>query len=446
MSYATALAVTPESSKVFATLEYAIPIFLLMIFAAAVISSRSKIPHTIVLVLLGIVISIFMTSQFNPLSTKEFNLNPSLVINFIVPPLIFEAMMRVNYSELKAVRLSAILLATVGVVLATLVTGTMLTYLEGLPFVLAFIFAALIAPTDPSVVIDMFKRLKVPKQLSALMQCEASFNDATGLIIFSSVVTLLLVTGNPIISGSQTQITAILFPNNSPPHPFSVFNELEIFAIVFLGGAAIGLAVATVTHRLHALMNDRLSETGLTVATVFGSVAAANSLGLSGLVAAVVAGLYFGNVTVKQEAHLSPEVRGAIFDFWEIAAFFATSAAFVYLGLSMNIFNIANNILVVILVFAAVIVSRISSTYPILAAINKFTKEKIPMVWRHIIMLGGMRGALSVALVASLPPSSFKNTIATITFGVVLASLLIQYFALTRYVRKVFPERTGNIS
>lgn len=445
MSYATALAVTPEGSKVFVTLECAPPIFLLMIFAAAVISSRSKIPHTIVLVFLGIIISILMASQFNPVSTKEINLNPRSVINFIVPPLIFEAMMRVNYSELKAVRLSAILLATVGVVLATLVTGTMLTYLEGLPFVLAFVFAALIAPTDPSVVIDMFKRLKVPKQLSALMQFEASFNDATGLIIFSSVVTLLLVTVNPIISGSQTPLT-ILFPSNSSIHPFNVLSELEIFAIVFLGGAAIGLAVAAATHRLHALMNDRLSETALTVATVFGSVAAANSLGLSGLVAAAVAGLYFGNVTVKQEAHLSPEVRGAIFDFWEIAAFFATSAAFVYLGLSMNIFNIANNILVIILVFAAVIVSRVASTYPILAAINKFTTEKIPMVWRHVIMLGGMRGALSVALVASLPQSSFKNTIATITFGVVLASLIIQYFALTKYVRKVFPERTDNVS
>lgn len=445
MSYATALAVTPEGSKVFVTLEYAPPIFLLMIFAAAVISSRSKIPHTIVLVFLGIIISILMASQFKPVSTKEINLNPRSVINFIVPPLIFEAMMRVNYSELKAVRLSAILLATVGVVLATLVTGTMLTYLEGLPFVLAFVFAALIAPTDPSVVIDMFKRLKVPKQLSALMQFEASFNDATGLIIFSSVVTLLLVTVNPIISGSQTPLT-ILFPSNSSIHPFNVLSELEIFAIVFLGGAAIGLAVAAATHRLHALMNDRLSETALTVATVFGSVAAANSLGLSGLVAAAVAGLYFGNVTVKQEAHLSPEVRGAIFDFWEIAAFFATSAAFVYLGLSMNIFNIANNILVIILVFAAVIVSRVASTYPILAAINKFTTEKIPMVWRHVIMLGGMRGALSVALVASLPQSSFKNTIATITFGVVLASLIIQYFALTKYVRKVFPERTDNVS
>jgi monovalent cation:H+ antiporter, CPA1 family len=433
----------PErSGESFATLEYAIPIFLLMIFAAAVISSRTKFPHTIVLVLLGIGISIFMASQFNPVSIKEFNLNPRLVIDFIVPPLLFEAMMRVNYSELKTVRLSAILLATVGVVLATLVTGTLLAYLEGLPFVVAFIFAALIAPTDPSVVIDMFRRLKVPKQLSALMQFEASFNDATGLIIFSSVVTLLLATGSPILSGSQTQIITTLFPNvNLSNHPFSVLSELEIFAIVFLGGGAIGLAVSAGTHRLHALMNDRLSETALTVATVFGSVAAANALGLSGLVAAAVAGLYFGNVTVKQEAHLSTEVREAVFDFWELAAFFATSAAFVYLGLSMNIFNIANNILIILLVFAAVIVSRIVSTYPILAVINKFTKEKIPLVWRHIVMLGGMRGALSVALVASLPESAYKNTIATITFGVVLASLSIQYIALTRYVRKVFPER-----
>lgn len=439
ISYATVLTgATSEGSKAFVTLEYAIPIFLFIIFAAAVISSRTRLPHTMVLVILGIAISVFMTSQFNPINSKEFNLNPKLVINFIVPPLLFEAMMRVNYNELKAVRLSAILLATIGVVLATLVAGSLLTYLEGLPFIVAFVFAALIAPTDPSVVIDMFKRLKVPKQLSALMQFEASFNDATGLIIFSSVVTLLLATGNPVLSGSQTSLTEALFPST---HAFSVLSELEIFTIVFLGGGAIGLGIAAATHRLHALMNDRLSETALTVATVFGSVAAANSLGLSGLVAAAVAGLYFGNVTVKQEAHLSPEVRGAIFDFWEIAAFFATSAAFVYLGLSMNILNIANNILVIILVFAAVIVSRIASTYPILGAINKFTKEKIPMVWRHIIMLGGMRGALSVALVASLPPSSFKSTIATITFGVVLTSLIIQYFALTKYVKRVFPER-----
>jgi len=54
-------------------------------------------------------------------------------------------------------------------------------------------------------------------------------------------------------------------------------------------------------------------------------------------------------------------------------------------------------------------------------------------------VLGGMRGALSIALVGSLPESNLKNTIAIITFGVVLSSLIAQYIGLTRYVKKVFP-------
>jgi CPA1 family monovalent cation:H+ antiporter len=225
----------------------------------------------------------------------------------------------------------------------------------------------------------------------------------------------------------------------------SFVNETEHFAIVFFGGAAIGLAIAAATHRLHALMNDPFSETALTVATVFGSVVAANSLGLSGLVAVAVAGLYFGNITVKQEAYMSLKVRTSVFNFWEMIAFFANSAAFLYLGINMNIVNISQNFPLIVLSFAAVLAARIASTYPLLAATNRFTKEKIPRIWRHIVVLGGMRGALSVALVASLPESSFKNTIATITFGVVLSSLIIQYIGLTRYVKKVFSEDNGDI-
>jgi monovalent cation:H+ antiporter, CPA1 family len=109
----------------------------------------------------------------------------------------------------------------------------------------------------------------------------------------------------------------------------------------------------------------------------------------------------------------------------------------------MNIISIGQNFLLIVLSLAAVLAARTASTYPILAATSRFTKEKIPRVWRHIVVLGGMRGAISVALVASLPKSSFKNTIATITFGVVLSSLIIQYIGLTRYVKKLFPEE-GN--
>jgi CPA1 family monovalent cation:H+ antiporter len=142
---------------------------------------------------------------------------------------------------------------------------------------------------------------------------------------------------------------------------------------------------------------------------------------------------------------MSLKVRTAVFNFWEMTAFFANSAAFLYLGISMNILRIAENIPSVALSFVAVLVARAVSTYPILAATNRLTREKIPVIWRHVVMLGGMRGAVSVALVASIPSTAgeFKITLETITFGVVLLSLVIQYIALTKYVRKAFPKDTA---
>ena len=133
-------------------------------------------------------------------------------------------------------------------------------------------------------------------------------------------------------------------------------------------------------------------------------------------------------------------------NFWEMTAFFANSAAFLYLGISMNILRIAENIPLIALSFVAVLVARAMSTYPILAATNRLTREKIPVIWMHVVMLGGMRGAISVALVASIPSTAareFKTTLETITFGVVLLSLVIQYIALTKYVRKAFPKDTA---
>lgn len=437
-----------SGGEIFPIFQYIIPLFLFMIFAAALVSSRIKVPYTMVLVAFGIAISfISFGGLLNIENTGKFRIDPRLIINLIIPPLIFEAMMKVNYKEFKAVRISSILLATVGVVLATIVAGTLLTYAAGLNFIIAFTFAALIAPTDPAIVIEIFKRVRVPKQLSTLMEFEASFNDATGLIIFSSVVTLVFVGSSSAIDNPLSSSSS--FTNTNSPvlsHFNLIAGQAEHFAIVFLGGGAVGLGIAAATHRLHALMNDPFSETALTVATVFGSVTAANSLGFSGLVAVAVAGLYFGNRTVRQEAYMSLKTRLSVFNFWEIIAFFANSIAFLYLGISMNIVNIAKDLPLIALSFAAVLVARIGSTYPILAAVNRFTKEKIPMVWRHIVVLGGMRGAISVALVASLPENKFKGAISTITFGVVLSSLIVQYIGLTKYVNKVFPEeKSGNV-
>ena len=111
-------------------------------------------------------------------------------------------------------------------------------------------------------------------------------------------------------------------------------------------------------------MNDPFSETALTIVTVFGSVVTADALGVSGFVAVGVAGLYFGNVTVKHEAYMSLKVRTSVFNFWEIIAFLANSAAFLYLGVNMNIVSIGQNFGLIILAFGIVIAARIVSTYP----------------------------------------------------------------------------------
>jgi CPA1 family monovalent cation:H+ antiporter len=433
-----------SSSGILAASEYIIPTFLAMIFAAALFSSRTKVPYTMGLLGIGIAISLFLglaRGEVGGLNIVNFNrLDPKLIIDFIIPPLIFEAMMKVDYyNEFKAIRVSALLLSTAGVVIATVVTGLLLMYLAHLPLLIAFTFAALIAPTDAAIVIEIFKRVRgVPGLLSTIMESEAALNDATGIIIFSSIITLASYSIS--INGGGSSSSNIIIANN-----FSIVYEIGRFAFVFFGGVAIGLGIAAATHRLHSLMNDPFSETALTIATVFGSVVLANSLGFSGLVAVAVAGLYFGNATVKKEADMSLKVRTAVFNFWEMTAFFANSAAFLYLGISMNILRIAENIPSVALSFVAVLVARAVSTYPILAATNRLTREKIPVIWRHVVMLGGMRGAISVALVASIPSTAgeFKTTLETITFGVVLLSLVIQYIALTKYVRKVFPKDTA---
>lgn len=425
-----------SNNSILTTSEYLIPIFLAMIFAASLFSSRTKVPYTMGLVGIGIAISLFLGltrgGDVVGLNIVNFNrLDPKLIIDFVIPPLIFEAMTKVDYyNEFKAIRVSALLLSSVGVVIATFVTGLLLLYLAHLPLLVAFTFAALIAPTDAAIVIEIFKRVRgVPGLLSSMMESEASLNDATGIIVFSSIIALASFSSNTIIVSN-----------------FNIVYEIGRFAFVFFGGVAIGLGIAAATHRLHSLMNDPFSETALTIATVFGSVVLANSLGFSGLVAVAVAGLYFGNATVKKEADMSLKVRTAVFNFWEMAAFFATSAAFLYLGTSMNILRIAENIPLIALSFVAVLVARAVSTYSILAATNRLTREKIPVIWRHVVMLGGMRGAVSVALVASIPLTvggEFKTTLETITFGVVLLSLVIQYIALTKYVSRAFPKDTS---
>jgi Na+:H+ antiporter len=404
--------------------EYLIPLMLGIIFVASVLSSKLKVPHTMILVAIGIAITVFHFFYDGPGNLSGLHFDPNLIIFFVIPPLIFEAMMKIKHADFKQVQISAFMLAIIGPVIATIVVGFSLVYLAGLPYYVSFVFAALIAPTDVAMVIEIFKRVNLPKPLVALMQSEASFNDAIGIILFSISVTIFLI---PQAQGTDFPITST---------PIDIFGNIENLALNFLVGSAIGLGFAAGAKELHRLIDDPFSETGLTIALVFGSVVVAESLGVSPLIAVAMAGLYFGNVTTKNETVLSEQSRIASFGFWEMIAFFANSIAFLYLGLSMDIFQMGQNILIIVLSFALVLFARAVSSYPILSVIDKVTKENIPQKWHQIVFLGGMRGALSIALVATLPDNEYKVILQSITFGVVLLSLIVQYPSLVFYIKK----------
>lgn len=411
--------------------EWVIPIFLAMIFLASLVANKTKVPYTMVLVALGIVVSVAHAAGIGFIDQTRFQVDPKLILYFIVPPLIFEAMMKIDREQFKKIRISSLLLSTLGVVFATLVGGFLLSYVAGLPTIVAFAFAALIAPTDAAIVIEVFKKIKAPNALTMLMQSEASFNDATGLVIFSSIIAIALAQGSVLGTNHFNEISV------------DILGQIEHFAIVFFGGIAVGLGFAIAARYLMKLMTEPLPETALSVAVLFGSVVVANALQLSGLVAAAASGLYFGNLVMKGKGIMSEKAQMYSSHFWDMIAFFANSVAFLYLGLSMDMQNMGKNLPVIAMAFGAVLAARAASTYPILAATHRFTNEKWPNAWRHVVMIGGMRGALSVALVATLPESNFKDILEPITFGVVLSSLIVQYPVLSRYIKKSFPEATA---
>jgi len=410
------------------SVEALVSVFLAVMLVASIISSRARVPYTLVLVILGIVLSVAsglfsggtiqqIVSQINSFFTGLTGAQGGgLFVGLVVPPLLFEAMIHVKSSDLRAVARPAFVLATIGVVISTIIVGFILWKVAGLPYLVSFLFAAIISPTDTATVLEVFRNAKVPSKLATLMDTEAAFNDATGIGVFS------------IILASATL------------GKVSLVSAASEFAVLFAGGALVGLVVAFLAEVLSSLLTDRLAQTILTITAVYGSYALASALGVSGLIAVAIVGLYFGNFTIRTT--LGPSTRETVDLFWQVAAFLGNSIAFLFIGFSTDIFRLAASISSIVLAYIAVTAARAASVYPILTIFDRFG-EKIPLKWRNVSMLGGMRGALSIALAVSIPTVAIagadESQLTTLVLGVAFISISIQAALLYRYIKRRFP-------
>ncbi|MHB2035160.1 MAG: cation:proton antiporter [Nitrososphaerales archaeon] len=417
------------------SIELLITGFLTIILVASLIAIRSKLPYTIVLVFIGIALVLLSNSYFlgygiigstlSSIRSYTLSLGTSggggLFVGLVVPPLIFEAMIHIKSGDLKSVLRPSFALATIGVLIATVVVGLLLWWIVGLPIYISFLFAAVISPTDSATVLEIFRRIKVPSKLATLLETEAAFNDATGILIFTIVLASITVSQLPL------------------------FNAVGTFILLFGGGVAVGLGVAFVGELLASLVSDRLTETILTISVVYGSYVAASGLGFSGLVAVSVVGLYFGNYTIKTA--IRPSNREAIRVFWEIAAFIGNSVAFLFIGLRTDLLKLSQSLELVVVAYLAVLAARAATVYPILTVFDKVSKgvgEKIPLKWRNVAMLGGMKGALSIALSASIASSAAISatdalTVSDLVLGVAFTSIIVQGALLSTYAKRRFP-------
>jgi Na+:H+ antiporter len=415
-----------------ANIELIIAAFLLLTFAAAVLSIRLKTPYTLVLVLVGVGITAIATllslvgGPFHEIAQEIISQIQSfdnlltegggtgLFVGIVVPPLVFESMMHVHGGDLRSVIKSSIVLATIGVIVSTLVVGLVLWQIAGLSFYVAFLFAALIAPTDVVTILEIFRRVKVPTKLTILLNTEAAFNDATAIVIFTIVL------------------------SSATLHQAGILEAFGNFGFTLIMGLVVGLAVAFLGEILSSLIEDKVSECILTVSVVYGSFALASGIGASGIVAVATAGLYFGNFTVRSA--MAAATRNAIHNFWEIVAFLANSVAFLFIGFQTDILNLAQSIVLIGIAFLAVTVARAASVYPIFGFFNK-RGAKMPQVWSHIAMLGGVRGALSIVLATTITVSAVISisdirTISTMALGVAFISITLQIPILFNYVRR----------
>jgi CPA1 family monovalent cation:H+ antiporter len=407
--------------------ELVLAAFLLIAFLAALLSNRLKIPYTLVLVLAGVTITLLMflfaaqggaaiASQLRSIYTQL--LTGGLFVGLVVPPLIFEAMIHLRANDLRAVIKPSLALATVGILITTSVGGLILWKAFGLSPLVSFLFAAVIAPTDAVTVLEVFRRVKVPAKLSTLLDTEAAFNDATGIVLFTIVLSTI---------GLQD---------------FSVTQTVLSFGFNLGAGVLIGLAIAFIGEVLSSLIQDRVAETILAISVMYGSYALATGIGASGLIAVAVAGIYFGNYTMRSA--MEPASREAVTTFWAIAAFLGNSVAFLIIGFQINIITLSQSILIIVAAFTAVTIARVTTVYPILGLFNKFS-DKISAVWCNIAMLGGVKGALSIALAATIATSAAVSssdiqTIETMVLGVAFISIVFQVPLLFRYVRKRMPQ------
>ena len=381
-----------------------------------------KLPTTIGIMLIAMLISISLVvlghCGFEGIQNKatvvlegiDFN---KALMHGMLSFLLFSGALHVNLEDLDQHKWIISILATFGVVMSTFIVGSiawMVFLLIGLklPFIYCLLFGSLIAPTDPIAVIGILKKAGVPKSLETKITGESLFNDGVAVVVF--LVIMGIVTGG---------------------HDVTAGHIMLLFVEEAIGGVLFGLAIGWLAYRMLKSVDNYQVEVLLTLALVMGGYAFARVIHVSGPIAMVVAGIFIGNR--GRLFAMSENTREHLDSFWELMDEILNAVLFLLIGLEILVLTVKGNYLIAgLIMIPVVLLARfISVGVPVtfMRRVRDFSPHAVKiMTW------GGLRGGISVALALSLPNGPEREALLTVTYIIVIFSILVQGLTIERFV------------
>lgn len=391
-----------------------------------------KLPFTIGLMIIAIVFTLIIV--LIGAVDKEVLLEAKLLVRSIdfetvlldimLSFLLFAGALHTKLEGLKTNRGPIALMATLGVILSAFLVAAMIYGLFQLfsypvNFIYCLLFGALISPTDPIAVLGILKEANAPKKLETKIVGESLFNDGVGVVVFLVIFAI-----------AQKGVESI---------------TLGEVGLMFLeeigGGVALGLLAGYLGFRLMRSINHYETEVLITLSLVMGTYSLAGALHFSGPLAVVVAGLFIGNKS--PEVAWSSETRLYVDKFWELVDVFLNALLFVLIGFELLIVALDGQY---ILFGVLAIPITLAARYLAISGPVALFKDKLEFIPKTDIILtwGGIRGGISIALALSLEPQMNRELFLTMTYVIVVFSIIGQGLTIGPLIKRILKKNKIN--
>ena len=361
--------------------------------AVAIAAKRIAVPYNVALVVVGLLLVLMNVLPQTPM-------NPEVVLMVFLPILIFQGALSADATGMRRAARPILALAVPGVAVSLLGTAALATWAIGLPFAVALLLGAVLSITDTVSVLLAFRSVRVPHRLAAIMEGESLFNDGTALVLVSLTA-------------------AVVLRGHADP-----LQTTRMFLTAILAGAVFGAAFGTLGAHVLRRAPDDLTAILASLVLVFATSLVTEKVHGSPVIAVVVAG-----VLVAHEMHsrLEPSRVLALQGFWETAGFVLNVWLFLLVGMQLRSELLLREALPITLAVVALHAGRAIAVYACFGVMRLLKQENVPWRWQHVMVLGNVKGALSMAAVLALPQSiAYRDRLIAIVFGVTLVTLVTQ--------------------